>query len=100
MLAGALLHMANGFCASDPRDQVFALWGLVNHILQPGSQFGVVGYTRTALELHTTATCEILTTVNWMELLSLGGANSWPNSGLPSWALDLTRDEQPSNFIS
>ncbi|KAL0936145.1 uncharacterized protein CTRU02_208360 [Colletotrichum truncatum] len=80
---GNLLITTTIFDATDPRDKVYALYGLINEVHQKKI---IVDYTLTVSELYTRVGAVLLgNNVNF-----LGYNTASPNHDLPSWVPDWT----------
>lgn len=79
MIGGIALFLTKEFRATDPRDQVYGLVGLIEHLIPIKHMFAVVDYKKTPLEVLTTAVRRILL-CDWMDLLSLFGMKTRPGS--------------------
>lgn len=85
-----LLGNLLGSLATDPRDKIFGILGILRKLSPSGSYFIDVDYTLDAAEVYTRATRKILSDTNWLGLLSLVRTGECPpNSRLPSWVPDF-----------
>lgn len=100
---GSLLSMGMNFNATDPRDKIFALFGMAAEV--KGSQFDAFldlmpSYTDSVAEVYTKATSSLLSTEHSLDVLCRRYDKSFDiTKNLPSWVPDFAlRTSYQDNF--
>lgn len=82
-----LLHCFWTFAASEPRDKVFSLYGLMNVFAEKRLESD---YRRSVESVYTSAARQVIREVNHIQLLSTCIFSPLRRDGLPSWVPDFS----------
>lgn len=93
-----LLRLTRKYNATDPRDKVFALHGVVT---DPGSIGAAVDYSKTLEEVYTDVAVHELMQKKTLFCLANAGISPRPeNPKLPSWVADWSHDNERKSIIA
>jgi hypothetical protein len=93
-----LLRLTRKYNATDPRDKVFALHGVVT---DPASIGGAVDYSKSLEEVYTDVAVHELMQKKTLFCLANAGISTYPqNPRLPSWVADWSHDNERKTIIA
>ncbi|KAI0174664.1 heterokaryon incompatibility protein-domain-containing protein [Pestalotiopsis sp. NC0098] len=95
-----LLRLAKSCNASDPRDKIFALLGLL-----PSRRIGDIeaDYSLTTEDLYTRVALHLASTAGWLSVLLNAGKDAQKDNGissLPSWVPDWSARVRPDSTLA